>query len=223
MIIALEGIDAAGKQTQAARLVVALRARGLTVCEKSFPDYTTETGALIKKLLRQERELRARGDHVVHIDALRHEEALVLQALMTANRYESIRTLRWQVEPTSPPGAPPSGAAVLDRYWASGYAYGTADGIDSDWLLTIHDALPQPDLTVLCDITVEESFRRRPVREDAYEASRERLELARRAYHQLAGRDRDRWLLTDPSGTADSVHAQIMERVGELLTRPVSA
>ena len=108
---------------------------------------------------------------------------------------------------------------MLDRYWASGYAYGTADGIDSDWLLTIHDALPQPDLTVLCDITVEESFRRRPVREDAYEASRERLELARRAYHRLAARDRDRWLLTDPSGTADSVHAQIMERVGELLAK----
>lgn len=180
------------------------------------------TGALIKKFLRQERALDARGDQFAHIGALRREEALVLQALMTTNRYEAIHALRCQVEPTSPPGAPPSGATVLDRYWASGYAYGTADGIDSDWLLAIHDALPQPDLTVLCDITVEESFRRRPAREDAYEASRERLELARRAYHRLAARDPDRWFLTDPSGTADSVHAQIAARVDELIARLTS-
>lgn len=218
MIVVIEGVDAAGKQTQAKRLAEALRTRGLNVGELSFPNYQTETGALIKKILRQERWLGA-CEEFADVAGLRHDQALVLQALMTSNRYESFRTLalwKWATA-VQPNHSTPTDILVLDRYWASGYAYGTADGIDPNWLLDIHRALPQPDLTVLCDITVEESFRRRPVREDAYEASRERLELARQGYHRLVTLDPDYWLVTDPNGTADSVHAQIMERVSLLI------
>lgn len=218
MLIVLCGIDSAGKATQTKLLVEALCARGLTVCEMSFPNYKTETGALIKKMLKQECGLWVKGDFTnKKLVQVRHEEALVLQALMTANRYEAIRTLRWQVEPTSTAGSPPSGVLVLDRYWASGYAYGTADGLDPDWLLAIHSALPQPDLTVFLDITVEESFLRRPVREDTYEASHERLEKARQGYWKLVKMDPDHWFVTEPDGTVDSIHAQIMERVDLLL------
>lgn len=222
MIIALEGIDAAGKQTQSKRLAEVLRVRGLNVAELSFPNYVTETGTLIKKILRQERWLGA-CEEFADAEGLHHDQALVLQALMTSNRYEAIQMLTlWKAAASKfPDGSTSTGVLVLDRYWASGYAYGTADGVDPTWLLNIHRALPQPDLSVFCDITVEQSFQRRPVREDAYEASRERLEKARCGYRKLVDRDSDNWLVTDPNGTVDSIHAQIMNRVDQLFVTAV--
>lgn len=218
MIIACEGIDAAGKATQAPLIVDALRARGLTSSLMSFPNYKTETGLLLKKLLKGERRLGA-CEEFVSVEGLHHDQALVLQALMTANRYEAISVLRsWKLAtPSSPNGSAFTGVLVLDRYWSSGYAYGSADGIDPNWLLNLHLALPQPDLTIFCDITVEQSFQRRPVREDAYEASRERLEKARQAYWKLVELFPNEWFVTDANGTVESIHAQIMGRVDQLL------
>jgi dTMP kinase len=160
MIIAFEGIDACGKSTQIERLKDYMtnrwRGRGGPVHVFSFPDYETETGKKIRELLRAP-----------------ERDPLVLQSLMTMNRYERQTEIKEAAE---------EGHAIFDRYWFSGLVYGLADGLSAKWLMGVHSRLIQPDHWIILDIPVTESFRRRPVREDVYEASEERLEKARGWY-----------------------------------------
>jgi dTMP kinase len=158
MIIAIEGCDAAGKKTQAERLTQHFRDLDYEAESLAFPVYSSYTGKRITELLQQP-----------------EVNSLDLQSLMTINRYEAADQLRDAKSDKTK-------FLVLDRYYASGIAYGEADGLDGKWLRQIHRSLPRPDLWVYLDVSVEESFRRRPVREDAYEASKERLAAALRAY-----------------------------------------
>ena len=72
MLIAFEGLDQSGKETQARTLRARLESEGLRVRSLSFPDYGTPIGQEIAKALAGEREF---GPDV-------------LQLLYVANRYE---------------------------------------------------------------------------------------------------------------------------------------
>ena len=50
-LIVIEGLDGSGKATQARRLYEALEARGLPVRKISFPDYESDSSALVKMYL----------------------------------------------------------------------------------------------------------------------------------------------------------------------------
>ena len=50
-LIVIEGLDGSGKATQAARLTDALNAQGKDVKQISFPDYASDSSALIKMYL----------------------------------------------------------------------------------------------------------------------------------------------------------------------------
>ena len=77
-LIAFEGLDQSGKQTQAEWLVQAFEAAGHTVRTVSFPDYTTSIGAEIGQALQGQ---RGYGPDV-------------LQLLNIANRYEHAPAIR---------------------------------------------------------------------------------------------------------------------------------
>src|SRR5687768_13977691 len=112
-LIAFEGLDQSGKQTQAERLRDALRSSGRKARLVSFPDYATSIGEEIARALQGEREYAPD----------------VMQLLYVANRYERKSDLqRWL-----------DGDLVLvcDRYSASSVAYGEAQGLDSQWLLDL--------------------------------------------------------------------------------------
>lgn len=162
-IIAFEGIDACGKTTQIALLKKYLE-RNAKVRVFSFPNYETETGKAVKKLLKAD-------------DC----DPLVLQSLMSMNRYECQTEMKV---------AKYEGFVLLDRYWLSGFVYGRADGLSESWLREVHTRLLQPDRWIILDLPVEESFRRRPVRDDAYEANVDRLEKAR-GWYASAGPQRN--------------------------------
>lgn len=179
MIIAIEGTDAAGKATQTKLLVERLVAQGVPTSTLSFPNYETETGQIIKRLLTDARRL-VYGTHAgicPEVEALKlpGEQALVLQSLMAVNRYEQSEVLEEMTRVNDR-------ALVLDRYMLSGIVYGGCDGLDPMWLRGIHSGLPEADLTLYLDISIEESFKRRPERRDAYEKNRELLERVRNAY-----------------------------------------
>ena len=53
-LIVIEGLDGSGKATQAAALVKALERRGKPVRKVSFPDYGSNSSALVKMYLRGE-------------------------------------------------------------------------------------------------------------------------------------------------------------------------
>jgi dTMP kinase len=127
MLIAFEGLDQSGKQTQAEMLRDRLKQDGHKARLVSFPDYGTSIGEEIARALQGEREY----------------EADVMQLLYVANRYERRSDLeRWI-----------AGGLILvcDRYLASSIAYGEAQGLDPSWLAEIQKFLPRPAITIMLD------------------------------------------------------------------------
>lgn len=184
--------DASGKATQAKLLANYLdeqarnptdtdgfRNSPKTCLRLAFPAYGTPIGKLIASKLKGEWDAarvqldpEVPGAYEEYPD--KEENALVLQSLMIANKME----LAGEIERAN---MVEGRNVVLDRYIVSGIAYGQADGLDRALLETLHARLPKAH-HILIDISVEESFKRRPKREDAYEADRARLERARKNY-----------------------------------------
>src|SRR4029450_6674550 len=137
VLIAFEGLDQSGKQTQAELLRNRLKAEGRKSRLVSVPDYGTSIGAEIAGALQGEREY---GPDV-------------MQLLYVANRYERKPDLqRWL-----------DGGLVLvsDRYLASSIAYGEAQGLSAEWLASIQAFLPPPALTIVLDIAPETAVARK--------------------------------------------------------------
>jgi len=183
-LIAVEGIDQAGKQTVCEWLVGRLRDAGVAAEQTGFPDYATPLGHEITAFLRGERDYPAEAR----------------QLLYTANRWERAAELRgWLAE---------GRAVVVDRYIASGVAYGAAQGLDLDWMLAVERGLPPADLTILLDITPEVSLARKTTARDAYEARTDLLARARDAYHTLAREPG--WLVVDAAADRDTVRGRVL-------------
>lgn len=157
-LIAFEGLDQSGKQTQAERLLAALRRSGRPAQFLSFPDYDTHIGTEIGRALRGERDYAAD----------------VMQLLYIANRYE----YRPRVEEWLAAGA----VVVCDRYLSSSVAYGEAHGLDAAWLTATQAYLPVPSLTVLLDIAPEASLIRKQRDRDRYEQDLQLLARVRESY-----------------------------------------
>ena len=185
VLIAFEGLDQSGKQTQAEWLGERLIAGGRVVRQLSFPDYDTVIGSEIGRALRGER----------------HYGPDVMQLLYVANRYE------WKPEIVN---ATAQGTVVIcDRYLASSIAYGGAQGLDPAWLLAMQAHLPQPDVTVLLDIPPDASARRKQTGRDRYEQDLALLGRVRESYLCQAASgwiridaDRDRAVVAEEVWTA---------------------
>ena len=187
-LIAFEGLDQSGKQTQAERLLAAFRAAGLGAEFLTFPEYTTAIGTEIGHALQGER----------------HYDPDTLQLLYVANRFEfRPQILRWLDE---------GHMVVCDRYLASSIAYGEAQGLDAAWLAEIQRPLPQPSLTLLLDIPPDASLNRKQAARDKFERDLPLLGRVRESYLRQAGRDAD-WLHLDGARDKDAVSADVLSAV----------
>ena len=136
-LIAFEGLDQSGKQTQSERLLAQFRAAGYATEFLTFPEYTTAIGEEIGRALKGERDYQPD----------------TLQLLYIANRFEfRPRITEWLAAGTM---------VVCDRYLASSIAYGDAQGLDAEWLTAIQRHLAQPSLTLFMDMPPETSLMRR--------------------------------------------------------------
>ena len=192
-IIAFEGLDQSGKQTQAERLRDRLKEGGHKSRLVSFPDYGTSIGEEIARALQGEREYGAD----------------VMQLLYIANRYERKPDLqRWL-----------DGGLVLvcDRYAASSIAYGEALGLDAAWLADIQRFLPPPALTILLDITPETAVKRKSVDRDRYERDLAMQQRVRQSYHRQAAADR--WVVLDGERSKDVVATDVFAAASKLIVR----
>jgi dTMP kinase len=186
-LIAFEGLDQSGKQTQAERLAATLRENDYRVELLSFPDYATPIGAEIGRALRGEREFSPD----------------VMQLLYTANRYEHRATIcQWLSAGT---------IVICDRYLASSIAYGEAHGLDPVWLADLQRRLPQPVLTLLLDISPETSLERKQAARDRYERDLPLLARVRDSYARQSARPD--WLRVDGWQDRDRVSAAIQRAV----------
>lgn len=190
ILIAFEGLDQSGKQTQAEALRDRLRAEGYKVRLLSFPDYGTSIGEEIARALQGERDY---GPDV-------------MQLLYIANRYErKEEILRWL-----------AGGLILicDRYIASSVAYGEAQGVDPSWLADIQKYLPHPDITFLLDIAPETAVRRKSADRDKYERDLVMLARVRDSYHRQVDVG---WVRLDGDRHRDQVAADVATVVAERL------
>ena len=187
LLVAFEGLDQSGKQTQAELLRDRLISHGRGVQLLSFPDYQTVIGAEIGRALRGEREYTAD----------------VMQLLYVANRYEFKGDILRATE---------SGTIVVcDRYLASSIAYGEAHGLDAAWLTDIQKYLPQPDVTLLLDIAPEVSARRKTADRDRYERDLSLLARVRDSYIRQAVQPG--WVRLDASRTPDRIADDVWSAV----------
>ncbi len=194
MLIALEGLDQSGKETQARLLRDRIRAAGYKARVASFPDYGTPIGEEIARALQGERDYGPE----------------VMQLLYIANRYERRPDLdRWQA----------AGIALLcDRYVASSVAYGEAHGLDPGWLADLQRFLPQPDLTILLDIAPATALNRKAVGRDRYEDDLALQARVRDSYLRQA--QQPAWLRVDGERPVPEVAAAIAAAVDPRLEQP---
>jgi dTMP kinase len=193
-LIAFEGLDQSGKQTQAAWLVEALRGAGHRVQTLSFPEYGTSLGAEIGAALQGQR---------------RYEPA-VLQLLYIANRYEFAPQIRaWLAG---------GEMVVADRYAASSLAYGEAQNVDAAWLTEVQRHLPPADLTLMLDIAPGTSLARKQAARDRFERDLALLSRVRESYRRQALAPG--WHLIDgtqpPEAVRGAVIAAVRSRLGLL-------
>jgi dTMP kinase len=186
-LIAFEGLDQSGKQTQAELLRDWLKQEGRKARLVSFPDYGTSIGEEIARALQGEREY---GPDV-------------MQLLYIANRYErKPDLLRWLDGGLT---------LVCDRYMASSVAYGEAQGLDPDWLAAMQRFLPQPALTIMLDIAPETAVQRKAVDRDRYERDLAMQGRVRESYRRQA--EAGGWVVLEGEQSKDAIASGVLSAV----------
>ncbi|KAI1655585.1 thymidylate kinase-domain-containing protein [Daldinia decipiens] len=132
--VVFEGMDRAGKTTQAKLLQQRCIESGRGVRFMRFPDRTTPIGKMIDSYLKGETEIE---DHVIHL-------------LFSANRWEAVNKIKAELE---------AGHTIIcDRFYHSGIVYSAAKNIKSlslSWAKAPEVGLPRPDMVLFLDLEEE--------------------------------------------------------------------
>jgi dTMP kinase len=194
MLIAFEGLDQSGKETQARHLRARLEQDGRRVRALSFPDYDTPIGQEIERALAGARDYPAD----------------VMQLLYVANRFEyKPRLESWLAA---------GDMVVCDRYRASSIAYGESQGLDASWLDDIQRHLPAADITLLLDIAPETAVARKQAGRDRYERDLGLLARVRESYRRQASLRG--WIVIDAEQPRDDVASAVSQAVMLRLAPP---
>jgi dTMP kinase len=207
VLIAIEGVDGAGKRTLAQGLSTALQAAGRSVATLAFPRYGQSVAA----------DVAAEALHGQHGDLASSVYAMaMLFALDRAGAAGQIRELCGDHD-----------VVILDRYVASNAAYSAArlhqdaDGEVVGWVHQIEYhrlQLPAPDWQVLLGVSTElagQRARQRAVEDasrlrDAYERDDELQQRTGALYAGLAAAGwGGRWLVVDADVDAGQLAARL--------------
>lgn len=196
--IVLEGIDKAGKSTQAKMLVEKLVTLGKPAKYVAFPDRTTSVGKMIDNYLK---------DPSIQV------EEHTLHLLFSANRWETkdelLRILKSGVH------------VVADRYAYSGVAYTHAKGVAGmDWCKGADKGLPEPDVVLFLDLKAQEAAQRGAYGDERYDKLdfQTKVEKAFATLHEqsMAGQ-KEGWLCLDATQPTDKLHSAIWTELQERL------
>ena len=189
-IIVIEGIDKAGKTTQANLLLKKLK--GKKYVKFDFPDYSTPVGIEIKQFL----------------DGKRDYSDEVKMMLLSANRWEK----KGEIERVIGKGT----TIIMNRYYQSNLVYGISKGLKLKWLLALDEGLPKADLVVVIDIKTNTLVKRsRNDITDTFEQDLDLIRNVRRNYKMLA--NKFNWHIIDGEDTVNIVNVQVVELVRKIM------
>tara|TARA_B100000965_G_scaffold253178_1_gene213037 strand:+ start:99 stop:701 length:603 start_codon:yes stop_codon:yes gene_type:complete len=195
--IAFEGGDASGKTTQAER--VAAKINAVFTREPGG----TPVGESLRSIL-----LNPISPLALRTEAL----------LMAASRAQLVQEL---INPTLAKGQ----HVVTDRYISSSLAYqGYASGLPIDEVLYLSLFATKellPDLTILIDVPVEESIKRRGKSPDRFE--QENIDFHKRVrggYLEMAQTNNDEWVIIDGTKSQENVAKDVDQAIYDRLQLP---
>lgn len=194
--ITLEGGEGAGKTTQAALLVSALAARGLTVVCTREPGGAPGAELLRGILLNGAIDWSPRAETLLHFAARAEHVAKTIEP--------ALRRGEW---------------VVCDRFYDSTMAYqGYGQDADRGFISEQIRLLEMvPDVTILLDVpetVAAVRLRQRGTSADRYEALGADFHARVRAgFRAIAAAEPNRCVVVDASGDVESVHTQVVAAV----------
>jgi dTMP kinase len=180
-IIVFEGIDKAGKTTQAKLLEKKLGSKCVRI---DFPDYSTPVGKEIKQFL----------------DGKRDYPDEVKMILLSANRWEK----KIQIEKIVGKGT----TIIMNRYYQSNLVYGISKGLKLDWLLSLDEGMPKADLVIVIDINPTTLVRRSKNVVDTFEKDLALIRRVKKNYRILARKFK--WHVIEGESSIDEVHDRVL-------------
>lgn len=183
-IIVFEGIDKAGKTTQAKLLEKKLGSKCVRI---DFPDYSTPIGKEIKQFL----------------DGKRDYPDEVKMMLLSANRWEK----KIQIEKTVAKGT----TIIMNRYYQSNLVYGISKGLKLDWLLSLDKGMPEANLVIVIDIKPKTLARRSKNVVDTFEKDLGLIRRVKKNYRILG--KRFNWRIVEGENSVEEVHSQVLKIV----------
>lgn len=183
-IIVFEGIDKAGKTTQAKLLEKKLGSKCVRI---DFPDYSSPIGKEIKRFL----------------DGKRNYPDEVKMMLLSANRWEKKEEIEKMVSKGT--------TVIMNRYYQSNLVYGISKGLKLDWLLSLDKGLPKADLVIVIDIRPKTLVSRSKNVVDTFEKDMELIRRVKKNYRILA--NKFNWRIVEGEKSVDEVHGQVLRIV----------
>ncbi|MGA7368678.1 MAG: dTMP kinase [Nitrososphaeraceae archaeon] len=186
-IIVLEGIDKSGKTTQSKLLVDYISsATSFNAVQMNFPNYSTFSGIEIHRHLKGQ---TLYNPHALHV-------------LFTLNRYEEKPVIERLLDEGT--------ITVMNRYYQSNIIYGLADGITRhEWLESLDGEMPQANLIIILDISVEESMSRNS-NPDINEQDKNYLRKVRNYFLKYA--DAYGWKIVDANNKSkEEIHIEVIK------------
>ncbi|MCY0860256.1 MAG: dTMP kinase [Sulfolobaceae archaeon] len=188
-IVAIEGIDGAGKTTIANLL----------------KDHIQSTRKDKKVILTQEPFTKEITDLIARTE---WKDPITLALLFTADRAYHLNWIKSQNPDI----------VILDRYYYSTIAYQSALGLDKEWIMCINSKFPKPDITILLDVDPKVSIRRIREKDlFNFEEKVKSLEKVRNIYLELAKTEKNFYVIDTTYSGINEVIKRVIEIVDPLI------
>ena len=196
-IITFEGIEGVGKSTQINLLKDYIESRGLSASIFREPG-STVIGENIRSILLDSKENLSKESELLLMFAARAQ--LISEKVKISN----------------------TDFILFDRFYDASVAYqGFGRGLSVDFINNLISFIncPQPDLTFLLDISVENGFKRKidDVKDRIESSGDEFFENVRQGYLEIAKSQPERIKVIDAMGSIDDINKEIIKEISKLL------
>lgn len=203
--VVFEGLDGSGKSSLMKRLEAHLKKSGQDLIVTREPGGTAVGDEIREIILKKQAEPPSARTELLLYQASRAQHVdLVIRPALAQKKW-----------------------VLCDRFSASSIAFqGGGRGISLDqvrWLNDFATDLLKPHLTVLLDLSVEESKKRRSHRENTTAVAEDRIEAEADSFHEKvrqgfldqAKADSENWLVLNAALTPDELYTQLIAKLTE--------